>query len=125
MSTCDASELMYRYEDVMYAAAYDDTGRAPGTLKVELRTYEVVRRTDKGCWIRGCFLGANGMYAITGSERFVLLTARKRFACPTLDEARASFIARKRRQAGIYKSRMERALTAIAQLGPNSDEAQR
>ncbi len=116
MSTTEpASELMYRYEDVAYAAPFDDTGCLPGTLEVELRTYRVVRRTAKGAWIAGCFPDSDG-FDLIGAERFVLLAARKRFACPTIDEARQSFIARKRKQARIYKARMERALRAIAAI---------
>lgn len=107
------AELMYRYEDVAYAAPFDDTGRSLGTVKVELRTYQVVRRTAKGMYIA---LGGGSDGDFLGMERFMLTDARRRFACPTIDEARQSFIARKRRQAGILKAQMDRALWAIAEI---------
>jgi hypothetical protein len=123
-------ELMYRYEDVTYAAPFDETGTLPGTLVVELRTYQVVRRTDKGCWVALCSNDTpGGDDQFLGMERFVLTGAHKRFACPTIEEARLSFIARKRRQASIYRAKMERALWAISQavdvwepIGPAADE---
>lgn len=119
-----SADLMYRYEDVAYAAPFDDTGRLPGTVKVELRTYKIVRRTDKGTWIAGCFKDSSGMIVI-GAKRFVLLTARKRFACPTLDEARASFVARKQKQVRIYKARIERAIWALAEIKRMEQEPKR
>lgn len=106
-------DLLYRYEDVAYAAPFDDTGRLPGTVKVELRTYQVIRRTPHGAWIS---LGPmNAMDDIRGTERFIRTDARRRFACPTLDEARESFIARKRRQMAIHQAVVERARWAIAE----------
>jgi hypothetical protein len=58
----------------------------------------VEKRTPKGWRLEG--------------GRFVLESARKRWACPTVDEAFASFDARKRRQAGIHQARMMDALQA-------------
>ncbi len=37
--------------------------------------------------------------------RFVLESAHKRFACPTIEEARVSFLARKKKQLRIYEHR--------------------
>jgi hypothetical protein len=42
--------------------------------------------------------------------------ARKRFAYPTVELARESFIARKRRQAGIYETRASYAREAITKI---------
>ena len=100
-----ATEHWYRFVDVMYAA-YDPWGDnddyRPGTLEVELRKYRVLSHTRKGVWIAG-----------PRGDRFVLAGARKRFACPTIEDARVSFIARKERQRGIYRARMERAQKAL------------
>jgi hypothetical protein len=48
--------------------------------------YPVVRRTEKGAWIR-----------VHGAERFVLDGAGKRFAYTSLEAAFASYLARKER----------------------------
>lgn len=109
------TELLYRYQDVAYSAPFDEAGTLPGTVKVELHTYKVLRHTERGCWIALMFDATEGI-TFTGAERFMLRTARRRFACPTPDEARKSFIARKRRQASLCKLQMERALWAISQI---------
>lgn len=102
--------LMYRYEDVLYASAFDDEWVGPGRLVVELRVYEIIRRTAKGCWVR-----AHG--SSTSRARFVLSTAKRQFACHSVEEARSSFLARKKRQAEIHKRALKRALDAISQMG--------
>jgi hypothetical protein len=91
----------YRYEDVRYAALFDETG--PGRLAVELRRYPVVRTTPRGV-----------VLDVYGMERFVRAIAKKRFACPTQAEALASFMARKRSQAAICEARARDARQAIA-----------
>lgn len=100
------TEYLYRYEDVQYAS-YDPFSdhSGPGELRVRLRKFPIERRTRKGAWVCG---------------RFVLLSARKRYACPTQDEAMESFIARKKRQLSIHQYAVARAQTAlrIAQREP-------
>jgi len=96
--------LMYRYDDVSYAPMCDEFGESRGSsrLEVELRSFEVLRRTQKGTWID-----------VHGRERFVLDGARKKYAHPTVELAQESFVARKRRQLGIYEARAARARQAI------------
>jgi hypothetical protein len=105
-------EMFYRYEDVSYAVLSNaETESWTSQLRVELREYPVLRRTPKGVWIDvgpQCFGYAH--------PRFVLLSARKRFACASIEEARESFRARKRRQASIYEARARRARQALALL---------
>jgi hypothetical protein len=48
-----------------------------------------------------------------GEKKFVLKDARKRFACPTPEEAMESFIARKKRQRGILKAQLVHVEEAI------------
>lgn len=95
----------FRYEDVQYAAPVDEFDRAcgEGQLRVELRKFEVLRHTPKGVWLR--------LY--DGHTRFVLVDARKKFACPSLALAKESFIARKKCQVRIYAARVSRAKRAI------------
>jgi hypothetical protein len=46
-------------------------------------------------------------------SQFVLLTARKRYACPTEKEALESLVARRERQESIYLARASRARETI------------
>ena len=101
--SADAPKVMYRYEDKRYAA-YDPRNDTlgPSHVKVDLHEYPIVNYTPKGAWID-----------VYGNRKFVLVYGRKRFAHPTEDEAKASFIARKTRQAEIYRARVRDAETAI------------
>lgn len=51
--------------------------------------------------------------SIHSPTRFVLLESRKRFACPTKEEALESFIARKEKQISIYNSKLKRAKESL------------
>lgn len=116
-------EHWYRYEDVQYAAPLDEYERpiGSGTLKVEKRVFEVVKTTPKGVWLRPWF----GDFSSIIEPRFVRLSARKRYACPTEAEALESFIARKEAQARIYESRANRARRAVAMARRLHESAQR
>lgn len=102
--------LLYRYDDRARAAPFDDTGRLPGTVRVELTTYEIVRRTPAGAWIRQRIDDE-----IVGHERFMRGDARRPFAHHTPQAALESFVARKRAQIAIFKDRIARAERAIAE----------
>ena len=66
--------------------------------------YKVAKRTPKGVWLDLGF----GL-----DHRFVRDKGRKRFALPTLEEAVASFIARKKRQIKIHTAALTRAKAAL------------
>ena len=74
----------------------------PGRVYVSVHEYRVVKVTPHGVRLD------NG--------RFVLRDARKRFACPTIEEAVESFMARKSRQMGILHRQIEQIEEAIAML---------
>lgn len=105
--------VWYRYEDVHYAAPADEFGDSlgHGSCEVRLREFEVLRTTPKGVWLSM----ALGEFRIISEplERFVLRDARRRFACPTKEEAMESYKARKRAQIRIYKARAARAERAL------------
>ena len=105
-------EKWFRFDDVRYAPPLDEWGDSggPGILEVKLREFSVVRHTPKGVWIDRAWSRSKTR---TDGLRFVLRDATKRFACPTVEEARESFIARKKRQAGIYEARAKQARDAI------------
>ena len=104
-------ETWYRYEDVQYSTCDEFGVASGGHLVVELRTYQVLKHTPKGVWLS---LAGGGFSCIQGgNKRFVLKDAHKKFACPTLELARKSFIARKQRQVQIHTARANQAKRAI------------
>ena len=102
------TEFFYRYEEQATGDWDDEFESVIGTrIDIRLRKYPVAKRTPKGVWLNNY-----------GTKRFVLNDSHKRFACETKELAMESFIARKRRQAGILRAQLrnvEKALS-IAQL---------
>lgn len=97
------AETWYRYEDRLYSIGSDDYGDSLGSeVRVILFRCEVIKHTTCGAWVNG----PNG-------KRFVNVNHTKSFACPTIEQAKISFIARKRRQASIYRNRVKNAERAI------------
>lgn len=105
-SVPQVGDTWYRYDDIRYAAPLDEyeNPMGPGRVAVELRSYQVQRVTPKGVWLSRYY----------GSPRFVRLSARKRFAYPTPEEALASFMARKLRQLSILHAQAENVEQALA-----------
>jgi len=100
----------FRIVDGRYAAPLDELDRpmGEGQTYVTLYRYRVLKETPCGAWLEdGCCI--NG-------RRFVLRDARKRYACPTLDEAVASFRARKKQQLRILTNRVRRVHEALGLL---------
>lgn len=96
-------EYWFRYDDVRYSVMNDDYGDSFSThMKIELRKYPVIKHTATGVWLVGSL-----------GKRFVKRECRKRYAAPTLALAKESFIARKKKQAAIYRARAEQAERAI------------
>ncbi len=98
------TEYWYRYEDHHTASPLDEYDQPVGRGDVIIRRFqhEVVRHTAKGVWIQQVV----GTWRSV-DERFVLRDAFKRFACPTTNEARTSFLARKCKQLRIYTARAQ------------------
>lgn len=92
--------VFYRYDDV----------RTTRGASVVLHRFRVEKRTRCGVWIDAY-----------GVRRFVLTYARKRYACPSIEEARVSFLARKRRQLALLRAQVdhvERAIVALNEPKP-------
>jgi hypothetical protein len=92
-------ELWWRAEDNRYAN-YDEWAEfdqpSGSHLKIEFRSYKVIKHTPKGVWLQ--------MY--WNHAFFVLGTARKQHAVPTKELALKDLIARKK----VYVSRCEQRL---------------
>ena len=103
------TEFLYRYTDYTVSIGTDEFGESLGGSRVEvgLYKYKVLKWTPKGAWI--------SLYEIIPHDRkFVLLTARKKFACKTIEEAKESFVARKKAQIRILKANIaEEALLKV------------
>jgi hypothetical protein len=88
-------DMWYRYEDFRY---YE------GGTRVELIRLKVIKKTDCGVWISPVNFEL---------RRWVKRNARKRYACPTKQEALESFIARKKRQIEILSVQLHNAQSAL------------
>lgn len=93
-------DCLYRYQIVNCGDSY----------RVELTSLPIHRRTAKGAWLY--------------DGRFVLLTARKKYACETIETARESFLARTAKWRGILSCRLKMIDEALRDLDVNgwSDE---
>lgn len=94
------ADYYYRIEDYLTAAPLDefDNPTGPPNLNITIRRYKVERYTPKGVQLGYAF-----------GTRFVLHDARKKWACPTLELALESFIARKQKQVALLQARVHRA----------------
>jgi len=108
-------EVLFRIKEVLYCLGFDQfDDPLPGyRLELQMWEYPIIKRTEKGAWI-----SLNPWFTFDDShfqcgKRFVLLTAKKKYACPTKQEALESFIARKHRQIEIYEARLEQAKKAL------------
>ncbi len=109
----ETSELgyLYRYYAVHYSLGVDQwDDPLPGyRLSIQLEKFAILKRTPKGAWIRFDRFSMDP----ADDKKFVLLTANKRYACPDLDSAMESFIARKKRQILILKARLQSTQAAL------------
>lgn len=97
-------EVWYRFHERVVSAGVDewDNPVGPGRIEVYVSKYPVMKHTPKGVWLD-----------IYDQKKFVLRDARKRYACPTMEEALESFVARKKRQIRILSTRLRHAEDAI------------
>jgi len=104
-------KVWYRYEAQSYSSVDEFDNVYTSSPQLRLDTFPVLSETPKGVWLD-----------IAGvTRRFVLMGARKRWACPTEPEARESFIARKQRQIRILEAQLDRARTSLALAGDKSE----
>lgn len=96
-------EKWFRFEDRRYSTVDEFDNHCGSYVDVILMEFVVDRHTPKGVWLR----------TFMGSRRFVLSSARKRFACPTIEEAAESFRARKAAQLRIYTAKVSHVHSAL------------
>ena len=110
-------EYAYRIESRMYAPSLDefDNPTGPSQQVLEVRKFKIIKVTAAGIWID-----------YWADPKFVLLTAHKKFACLSLEEAKKSFRARKKRQIRILSNQLhsaEYALKMVEALREGKDTA--
>jgi hypothetical protein len=106
-------EMWYRFEDRRYSIADEYGDHYETRMEVELLKLYALRHTPKGVWL-GLFRNYDSSTPIAlRAFRFVLKSATRKFACPTIELAKESFIARKRKQASIHRARAAQADRAI------------
>ena len=103
----EPEEFWYRFQEIQYAAPLDEYERpvGRGDMKLYLHKIPVVRHTPRGVRLQDS--------SYPDGTRFVRREATKRYACPTIEEAKASFRARKLRQKAIHLARADQAQRAI------------
>lgn len=97
-------DIWYSIHDVTYAPPVDEFDNPIGTGRTDylVRQFRVVKVTPKGVWVTATpFPGDD--------RRFILMSATKRLAHPTLEAAVTSFKARKDRQMSILAAGIRRA----------------
>ena len=92
----DPRQVLWRCEDKVYSVVIDAEAEIFGTStpRLEMWWHPVARWTPKGAWVSG---------------KFVLLTAEKKWACRTEEEAIESLRQRRLKQARILRKRLEQA----------------
>ena len=107
-----SEEFLYRYYGYT-AHGIDSDGdiTGPESFHVGMLKYPVIKHTPKGVWI-----------SIYGDKRFVLLNARRKFACKTKELAFESFLHRQYAHARILSNRLyavERYIEVAKRLSPD------
>jgi hypothetical protein len=96
----------YRVEDGRYAPTLDEFERPMGNGRpfLTVREFTVHKETPCGVWLDDGY----------GNQRHVLYQSRKRFACPTLEEAWESWRARKRKHLRLLEAQVRHVHEALA-----------
>ena len=101
----EMTEIWYRFQEQRYSVTIDAEQEIYGTRIDIIRIdYTVIKHTPKGVWLG---------YGHGGWKRFVKKDATRRFACPTIEEAKVSFIARKNKQISILQKQISQIQEAL------------
>jgi len=92
----------------IYYREVNATWTGDDVLAISCVEYRVIKRTPKGAWIAPTW-DNEGRH-----KRFVLDSSGKKFAYPTREAARASFIIRKKREIQHTRRQHDRAVRYLA-----------
>jgi hypothetical protein len=93
----EVNTQFFRYEWQEYAEHdYDGEYCLPSfpNPRLELRTYILIKETEKGYWI--------GYKNFSSWKKWISKTSKRRYAYPTKQEAMKNFITRTKRRIEIY-----------------------
>lgn len=114
----EQAEFWYRVKEQRYSSCMcEDICSCPTTTRVEVEKFRVVKTTPKGVWLSSGFSTVKEYQIL----RWVKNDSKKKYACPTVEEAYKSFFRRKERQIKILKSRLNQAEEAL-EIGKNEFE---
>ena len=109
----DTGLVYYRFEDELVGTGYFDIDGdyvpGPSYVRVKIATFNVDKVTPKGAWV---WLPSREGY-MPMTRRFVCNSWYNKYANPTVEGARADFIARKKRLIAIQSRRIRDAEEAI------------
>lgn len=115
MDTPEKVTSYFRYEEVLIGDGYTDvSGEYVSTgshVRLQLREFQVLKHTPKGVRIDDYETRATATGSVRG--RFISRDWNKQWASPTVEGARLSFIARKKRQARILEAQLRQAQEAM------------
>ena len=98
------SAFYWRVEDVLRSSGcFDVDGDyipGPSRVELELLPFRVLKTTPSGVRID------DYQTRVNGKGRFISRDWTKQWACPTIEEAVQSFVARKKKQRLIYSSKL-------------------
>lgn len=107
MQECDL-EYWYRVNEHRYASVNEFGETENSYTELSLDRYPVIKHTPKGVWIARYY-----------DKKFILKSAKKQWACPTEEQAKASYVARKKRQIKILSNKLNEVRVFLAQLEQN------
>lgn len=104
-------EIWHRFEEYSTAPPVDEFDNICGPSQVHIRHIKlrVVRYTSKGVRLTDAMTRDNW----STINKLVLHNSRKKYACPTIEEAITSFKARKNKQIRIYKAKIDEIRRAL------------
>jgi hypothetical protein len=82
-------------------------------VHLQCQEFKILKHTPKGEWVHIAYDYSPDGLRVVEVKRFVLRTARKRFACPTKKEALESLIARRQRKIFILTGQIRDAEETI------------
>ena len=99
----------YRVTHTKYAPSLDqfDNPCGFGRVGINVHKYKIIRETPKGIWIDTGMEWNDFAGEYQPTKRFVLLTARKKFANPNIYGAYEDYIHRKQRQISILQHKID------------------
>lgn len=97
-------DIWYRIVDQAYSIADEYGDHHHTSYQARVERYKVVGLTKQGVWIQRISFGT-----LQEGRILQLRCWNKQHACPTIEEAKKSYAARKDRQIAIYKARARAA----------------